>query len=509
MQSIARSFRAEAVRLGGVMIKVGQFLSARLDVLPRAITDELTGLQDEVAPESYENIRKVVEKEFNCSLEDKFIEFQSSPIASASIGQVHLARLRSPHDDTTEQIGNVAVKIQRYHIEKIVETDLAALRVVAKWIKSYPSIKKRVNLPALLEEFSTSLYEELDYLHEGKNAEMFTKNFAGRSDILVPGVIWSHTSRRVLTLEYLDAIKITDYSAIDTAGISRAEVAARLLDTYLKQIFEDHFFHADPHPGNLFVKPNVNGDPKAWKLEFVDFGMAGVVPDRLLVCLRDILIALATRDSKRIIKAYQDLGILLPGANLDLLEKATNKVFERFWGKTTPEMMKFHHSEATAFVAEFGELIFDMPFQVPENMILLVRCLGILSGMCTGLYPEFNIWTSLMPYAQKLVESETGGGKFDTILKEIEHFAMVLIGLPRKTDALLTKLEEGRLEVRQPELESSFRKVELSVRKLTAAILFAVMTWAAVQLFSTSEDLPGTIFATGAAISLLWILFGR
>lgn len=491
------------------MIKVGQFLSARLDVLPRVITDELAGLQDEVAPEGFDNIRKVVEAEFGVKLEEKFVEFSPTALASASIGQVHLAKLRASSETSEPDDQTVAVKIQRFHIQRIVDTDLAALRVVAQWVMRYPTIRKRANVPALLEEFSTSLYEELDYLHEGKNAETFAENFSGRSDeIVVPKVIWSHTTRRVLTLEYLRGIKITDYEAIDAVGISRAEVAERLFDTYLQQIFEDRFFHADPHPGNLFVMSDEGGDARRWKLVFVDFGMAGSVPDFLLARLRDILISLATQDAGRIVRAYQDLGVLLPGANVELLEKATAKVFQRFWGKTTTEMMDLHQEEAVAFVAEFGELIYEMPFQVPENLILLVRCLGILSGMCTGLNKDFNVWNSVMPYASKLVESESGN-KFEVLFKEIERFIKVLIGLPGKTETLLQKIEQGKLEVRNPDLELQVQQLNQGVRKLTGAVVFAVLTWAALQLMMNAVVIPAYLLGGAALATLGWIIFAR
>ncbi len=509
LQKIARAFRQKAISLGGVMIKVGQFLSARLDVLPRVITDELAGLQDEVAPEGFDNIRKVVEAEFGVKLEEKFVEFSPTALASASIGQVHLAKLRASSETSEPDDQTVAVKIQRFHIQRIVDTDLAALRVVAQWVMRYPTIRKRANVPALLEEFSTSLYEELDYLHEGKNAETFAENFSGRSDeIVVPKVIWSHTTRRVLTLEYLRGIKITDYEAIDAVGISRAEVAERLFDTYLQQIFEDRFFHADPHPGNLFVMSDEGGDARRWKLVFVDFGMAGSVPDFLLARLRDILISLATQDAGRIVCAYQELGVLLPGANVELLEKATAKVFQRFWGKTTTEMMDLHQEEAVAFVAEFGELIYEMPFQVPENLILLVRCLGILSGMCTGLNKDFNVWNSVMPYASKLVESESGN-KFEVLFKEIERFIKVLIGLPGKTETLLQKIEQGKLEVRNPDLELQVQQLNQGVRKLTGAVVFAVLTWAALQLMMNAVVIPAYLLGGAALATLGWIIFAR
>ena len=177
------------------------------------------------------------------------------------------------------------VKVQRPNIENIIATDLAALRTVGRWLNYYPPIRKRANVPALLEEFTRTLYEEIDYLAEGRNAETFAANFKDHPGVLVPKVIWTHTAQRVLSLEDVQGIKITDYEAISAAGISRTEVASRLLDTYLQQIFQDGFFHADPHPGNLFVRVNPADGTRLekkpeWRLTFVDFGMVGRIRRR-------------------------------------------------------------------------------------------------------------------------------------------------------------------------------------------------------------------------------------
>ena len=359
IRKAAAAFRVEAIRMGGVMIKIGQFLSARLDVLPQEITDELSGLQDEVKPELFENIRGEIEREFSCSIEEKFTYFEQIPVASASIGQVHQAKIRCQSQDGLEdenRLLDVVVKVQRPDIDEIVRTDLAALKVVGGWLYRYPPIHKRANVPELLEEFSRSLYEEIDYIHEGKNAEIFAQNFEGHSDIRVPAVHWDYTTRKVLTLEDVRSIKITDYAAIDAAGIDRVEVAERLIQIYFQQIFEDHFFHADPHPGNLFVHPldEAGDDGKLkWELVFVDFGMTGVLPKSIQTGLKEMLVGIGTRDSARVVRSFQTLDFLLPEADISMLEKAASRMFESFWGKSTSEMMHMHRDEAIKFAYEF------------------------------------------------------------------------------------------------------------------------------------------------------------
>jgi len=504
----AQRFRKLAVQMGGVMIKVGQFLSSRLDVLPREITDELAGLQDEVAPAPFEPIRKLIEAEFGMPLNQKFSEFNPVPMASASIGQVYTARLCETQADGT-QCPPVVVKVQRPQIEAIVAVDLSAIKKVGGWLQKYKPVSKHANVPRLIQEFSDSLYEEIDYIHEGKNAETFAENFKDLPKVRVPQVILSHTTQRVLTLENVLGIKITDYAAIEAAGINRVEVAKRLFDTYLKQIFEDGFFHADPHPGNLFVQAPAEGDdPDNWKLTFVDFGMTGTLPEVTFNGLREVLFAIGTQDIHRLTMAYQQMDILLPGADLELLERAGQHVFDRFWGKSTSQLMGMHAQEARDFIDEFGELMYEMPFQMPENLILLGRCVSILSGMCTGLDPNFNIFERLTPYAGKLIEAE-GGGKLKTIWDEVLKIGQLLLKLPAKTDLLISKMEQGHLEVRVPSLTREMERLNRSQRKTATAVVFAAFLLSSIQLYIAGELAIAAGFGGAALLTLFWLLFRR
>ncbi|MFN2151866.1 MAG: ABC1 kinase family protein, partial [Anaerolineales bacterium] len=259
-RQMAVHFRALAIEMGGVMIKLGQFLSTRADVLPPEITAELAGLQDEVPAEPFEAIRQIIEREYQSPIPEKFLQFARDPLAAASLGQAHRARLRA---EDAHRIGfeNVVVKVQRPNIEQLIETDLAALQRVAGWVQKYRPISRRADVPALFREFAKTLYEEIDYQAEAQNAETFAKNLSNLPGVYIPRVVWSHCTDCILVLEDVSAIKISDYEAITAAGIDRALVAKRLFETYLQQIFRDGFFHADPHPGNLFVCPVSKGDP--------------------------------------------------------------------------------------------------------------------------------------------------------------------------------------------------------------------------------------------------------
>jgi len=494
-----------AIRMGGVMIKVGQFLSSRLDVLPVEITDELSGLQDEVPAEDFDAIRILAETELGARLDDLFERFEPEPLAAASLGQVHRARLRA---DATESEGfqDVVVKIQRPFIEQLVNVDFSALHRVAGWLMRYGPIRKRVSVPALIKELETTVRQEIDYLAEANNAETFRRNFARRKRIHVPRVVRSRTTKRVLTLENVYAIKITDYDAISAAGIDRGEVARVLLDTYLKQIFEDGFFHADPHPGNLFVTPiPATKEKKAsWRLTFVDFGMVGSVPENLSEGLRELLVGVGTRNASRVIQSFQTLDVLLPGADLKLLEQAERQMFDRFWGMSMNELRNIDHREMAQFAMQFRELMYEMPFQLPHNLLLLGRTVAILSGMCTGLDPNFNLWNQLVPYARSMV-SEEGTSNWDFWLDEIGELVKQLVALPAQTGQVFSRIERGELNVNVPQVNRQIFHLESAVNRLTGSIVFAAFLFGGVLLFQSGNMRLGYLFWGFSVVTLLWM----
>jgi predicted unusual protein kinase regulating ubiquinone biosynthesis (AarF/ABC1/UbiB family) len=309
-------------------------------------------------------------------------------------------------------------------------------------------------------------------------------------------------------LEDVFAIKITDYDALTAAGIDRGEVASRLIENYVKQIFEDGFFHADPHPGNLFITPlaKEQTDGKtAWKLTFVDFGMVGRMPKNLKTGLREVLIAIGLRDSARLVRAYQSLGVLLPKANLTQIENASRQVFDRFGGMAMSELRNIKHDEMVTFTMQFRELLFEMPFQLPENLLYLGRTIGILSGLCTGLQPDFNVWTEITPFAAKLA-AEEGGSDWKTWLDELGSIAKLMVALPGRVDRVMAQVERGDIKVQAPLLNLQMSSLERSVNRLTGVIVFLALLLTGVTLFPSDSNLGSGLIGASMVV-LFYSLF--
>jgi predicted unusual protein kinase regulating ubiquinone biosynthesis (AarF/ABC1/UbiB family) len=501
LQRIAQRFHALAVDLGGLMIKVGQFMSSRLDVLPPEITKELEGLQDEVPPVPFPAIRALAEAELGVPLERAFSFVDPIPLAAASLGQAHRARL-SDADAAETGLVDVVVKIQRPGIDKVVDVDLRALRRVAGWLTRVRLVSDRVDVPALVEEFAFTSLEEIDYLHEGASAERFAEVFAGDPRVGVPELVWERTSRRVLTLQDVTAIKINDVDGLRAAGIDPAEVAARFAAVMFDQLFVHGFFHADPHPGNIFVTPLADG---AWKFTFIDFGMMGEVPDTLRKGLRHLLIAAASRDGKGMVDGIRGVGVLLPSADTAELERAMTKLFARFGGMGFAELQAVDPREFRAFAVEFGDVVRSLPFQLPENFLLIIRAMSLTSGMCSSLDPAFNIWDAVEPYSAQLIRAE-GGNLLQDVAKRAVSVAGLVARLPQRLDDLITRTEEGQLSVQSPQLERRLGSLERMARRVVSAILFAALLIGGILL--RAQDLVfGTVLMAVSVVPLLHALF--
>jgi len=506
MRRFAQRFHDLAVELGGLMIKVGQFLSSRLDILPPEITKELEGLQDEVPPVAFPAISALAAQELGAPPGNVFAAVDEVPIAAASLGQAHRARL-NPVDADDTGLDDVVVKVQRPGIGAIVDVDLAALRKVAGWLSHVRLVSRRADMPALVQEFAQTSLAEIDYLQEAVNAERFAADFAGDSRVEVPSVVWERTTRRVLTLEDVTAIKITDVRSLRAADIDPAAVAPVFASIMFDQLFTNGFFHADPHPGNIFVTPvpAAAGGELPWKLTFIDFGMMGEVTDSTRSGLRKLLIAAAARDGKGLVAAISDVGVLMPSADSVGLERAMTQLFARFGGMGFAELREVDPREFRDFAVEFGDVVRSLPFQLPENFLLIIRAMSLTSGVCSALDDRFNLWDSVEPYAAQLLRNERGSIVQDAARQALEA-AGLAFRLPGRLDALATRLEEGSLQVAVPQLERQAARLDRAFRRSSSALVFGALLIAG-SIVRADDLVLGNVLMTASAVPLVLALW--
>lgn len=487
LRHMARDFRGLAIEMGGVMIKLGQFLSSRVDILPPEIIQELEGLQDEVPPADSRIVFNLLREQLG-DISQRFEYIEPTPLAAASLGQVYRARLRTASG--VSGVGaSVVVKVQRPHIENLVRTDLAALRVVARWVMRYKPIRKRANAPALMEEFARTLWEELDYESEAENAEHFAQIHAGNPRVYIPKVYREHSTPRVVVLEDVEALKIADLDALQQAGIDTKEVADTLLEAYFQQIFVAEFFHADPHPGNLFVRPVSDHQPsgadsappksRPFQLIFVDFGMAVRVPKSVGENLRKVLVGVTQRDTRQLTEAYRDLGFFLPGADLDRIAEAQEVILNQIWGRNLLDLAQPDPREIEAVGREFRDLLYDFPFQIPQDFIYLGRAVGMISGLVSRLDPQINPWRQIERYGLQLIRGDSLRQLRDFSLESIIEAIRPYLDAPARVQRLLEEAEKGRLRVQLKADRETVRQQE-RLEKRIGQLGWSVVTAAGI-----------------------------
>ncbi|MDH3601667.1 MAG: AarF/UbiB family protein [Candidatus Tectomicrobia bacterium] len=514
---LSRRYRELAVDMGGVLIKLGQFLSIRVDILPTEVTQELAGLQDEVPAEHFDEIVSQLEADFGGPVADRFAWISPTPLGAASLAQTHPARL----GDGTE----VVIKVLRPGIHARVETDLAALALALRWLSYYPAIRRRVDVAWLADEFTRVTRTELDLTAEGRHAERFQADFADTPDVYIPRVYWDYSAARTLTLEHVGYIRIADLEGLDAVGIDRSQVAEIFYQLYMQQIFVTHFVHADPHPGNVFIKPlptdaerqvgvaayrPADAVPYApnrpFQIVLIDFGMVAEIPERLRAALREYAIGLGTRDAYRMVQSYIMAGTLLPGADLKRLEAAHEALFERFWGLRMGQLKDVALQEARYFLREYRDLIYDAPFQFQADMLFVLRAVGILSGMAMNLDEQFDPWAQTIPFAERLAAQELDQTWRDWP-REAAAIAQRLIGLPTKLDSVLTQAQRGDLSVRMslgPDARRAAQQLEQAVRRLTWMVAAVGLLVSGVTLrIDGREDMLSGILLLSALLAFL------
>jgi ubiquinone biosynthesis protein len=476
--------------LGATFTKLGQIVSTRSDLVPPDYQAELAKLQDAAPTVSIEKIREALLTELGRPLEEFFASFDPAPLAAASIGQAHAATL----PDGTE----VVVKVRRPGVVEQVEADLAILQNLAVRASHRWEMAKQYDLVTLVQEFAQTLREELDYIREGRNAERFAANFSGDPTVHIPRIFWETTTARVLTLERLHGMKIDDVEALAAAGIDRKELAVQSSRILLKMVFDDGFFHADPHPGNFFVEPD-------GRIGIVDFGMVGVVDDRTEAQLVAVLLAITSQDAERLSDAFLDLGMAREHIDREALQRDLQHLVSRYYGQPLGEIALGPLLQDALGIVRRHHL------QLPSSLALLLKTVVMSEGVGVQLDPEFRLTSVLAPYAQHLMLRQYSPALWARRLSRAGLDAARLgVELPEQARRILGDLERGNFEVgvRPMGFEPLMQRAEQLINRLVLGMIAAAFIVGLAFLMSVYHPFGGKawmgpFFAIGFVIAAM------
>ncbi|MGB7439599.1 MAG: AarF/ABC1/UbiB kinase family protein [Coleofasciculaceae cyanobacterium] len=473
--------------LGPTFIKIGQSLSTRADLLPLEYVEALGQLQDRVPEFSAEEAVATIESELGSSIHTLYRDFDRYPLASASIGQVHKARLHTGED--------VVVKVQRSGLEKLFNLDFEVLHRLVRMSNRYlPGIRK-YNLESIYQEFFELLYHEIDYIHEGKNADHFRQNFLDHPRILVPKVYWRYTTRKILTLEYLPGIKIDDRQTIEACGINPDEVIQLGICCYLKQLLQDGFFQSDPHPGNMAVSQDGS-------LIFYDFGTMAEVKSIAKDQMIKTFFAVLRKDSEEVVKTLTYMGLIEPVSDMRPVKRLVAFILDKFTEKPV---------DITAFEEMSGEvyLMFkQQPFRLPAQMTFILKSLTTLDGIARALDPQYNLLVATQPFVKSLTVSQGRGKMVGELARQAKNFFKDKLRQPNTTEMLIRRLEErieqGELQLRVRSLESelALQRLNMALKSLIYTCLTGFSLLAGAVLLGSHTGLAIAAFC----FSSLWLL---
>jgi predicted unusual protein kinase regulating ubiquinone biosynthesis (AarF/ABC1/UbiB family) len=375
------------IDLGPTFIKIGQSMGTRADLLPLPFVKALGELQDSVPAFPNEIAFARIEKELGRKISEVYQEFDIEPVAAASLGQVYRAKLFTGEE--------VAVKVQRPNLAGIIKGDVEILRKVASFAERFPSLNENADWAGMLREFDETIHEEMDYASEGRNAERFSESFKEWTNIHVPKIYWSATTSKVMTMEFIHGTKVTSIDELKARGVSPEKVNRLLIKTYLKQLLEDGFFHADPHPGNLLVMPD-------GRLAFFDFGMVGRITPKLQAKMIDAFFHVVAKDAEEIAQDLIDLEFLKPGADETKIKDVVVKMFKLHLD------LKLKDVKFKELTYDLADVMYDYPFRLPSNFTYIMRALMTLEGIGIITDPEFNFFETAKPYAKEFMLKREG-----------------------------------------------------------------------------------------------------
>jgi len=453
--SLPQRARLVLEELGTTFIKLGQVLSTRPDLISPKFTEEFGKLQDQVAPFSYDKVEEQIKNELGKSTKELFVEFEKKPIAAASLSQVHKAKL--PNGKI------IAIKIQRPQIEKIIEADLAILFNLAKFLEKRILGIRLYQPIEIIEEFARIIKKELDFIQEGHNINKFRANFKDSQTVRVPKVYWRFTTSRVLAMEFIDGIKISEITKIKNGKFDRKKIARRGVDVVLKQIFEDGFFHGDPHPGNIFVlKNNI--------IVLLDCGMVGYIDEETMNNMADLLIAVVAKDTNKIIKSFVEMDIINEEMNLKELRTDIKEFVNKYYGVPLKQL------EIGKIGEEVLEVMIRNHIKVPSELVLLIKALVTIEAIGRKLDPEFDMVSHVKPFVKNLIQKRHSPSQVwkkgaDFLTDSIRLFW----SLPEEFRWLVRKLKQGELNIgfRHKGLEKLINSMDKASNRFSFSIIIA------------------------------------
>lgn len=478
--------RERVLQLGPTFIKLGQLSSTRSDLFPREFVDELAKLQDRVPAFAPEKAKTFIAKELGAPVDVLFKEFEDRPIAAASLGQVHRAILHNGE--------KVVVKVQRPGLKKLFDIDLRNLKLIAEYFQRSETLGGPTrDWVGIYEECATILYQEIDYINEGKNADRFRRDFRNMKWVRVPLVYWDYTASKVLTLEYVPGVKINRLDMLDSRGYNRSQIASRSIEAYLIQILKTGFFHADPHPGNLAIDYDES-------IIYYDFGMMGEIKTFTRERLLDLFYAVYEKDAKKVMQCLIDLGALQPTGDLSAVRRSVQFFLNNMLSQSPDQQQT---------LAAIGEDLFaiaqDQPFRFPSTFTFVLRAFSTLEGVGYTLDPDFSFLKVAAPYAQELLDLKqkrpSGTQLVQEIRKQADDARDYTMSMPyrvQRIEEFVKQLEAGdvKLRVRVLESERAARKATI----LQMATMYTVLGGTLLNLGVTFSNQSSQILANGSFV---------
>jgi len=459
--TLAERTRLAFEELGPTFIKLGQLLSARPDLVTKTFADEFRKLLDEVPPFPSEEAKRIVEAELKRPLNEIFSFFDDLPVAAASIAQVHHATLKDGTD--------VVIKVRRPRIEENIENDIDILYLIARLMLKYIPESRFYNPVGIVDEFSRNIKKEMDFIMEANNATTFRKNFEGSETIYIPKVYYEYTTKRVLTMERLVGIRIDDFERLDKEGFDRKDIAKKGAEAYFKQLFEDGLFHADPHPGNIFILED-------GRMGLMDFGIVGRLSEETMEGIANTFLALIHKDFDRLIQQYIELGLVTEDVDIERFKVEFKRdlidFIEPLYGKTLSQI------DIGDYLDRITEIAVKHNLRLPSELLLVDKALLTIEGLGRRLDPDFNLMTFAEPYASKFMRRKLSPRML--IIKARKNFSDItdfLNTLPRQLRIVLRKTIRDELHVKMTPigLDRLIRDIDRSSNRLSFSIIIAAI----------------------------------